>query len=209
MIPTKKLLVLPALAALALGALVATPAAAQDAKIEVSPKAKVKGAKLPASDAVGSASDPAIGKTAPELVAKGFDGKRVTIGGPGVPRIIVFLSHSCPHCQTEVPVIVELADEGAFEGVDVETVTTNTSKRLPNYPPSEWLEREDWPFPTVLLDDAKLRAFFAAGGEAFPYFVFLDDAGVVVARAQGELSKASIRDATEKLAAGEPIFRTT
>lgn len=209
MIPTKKLLVLPVVAALACSVLVATPAAAKDAKIELSPKVKVKGAKLPASDSVGSASDPAIGKTAPKLVAKGFDGKRVTIGGPGAPRIVVFLSHSCPHCQAEVPVIVELADEGAFEGVDVETVTTNTSKRLPNYPPSKWLEREDWPFPTVLLDDAKLRAFFAAGGEAFPYFVMLDADGVVVARAQGELSKASIKGAAEKLAAGEPIFTTT
>ena len=207
MTPKTRLLALPL--ALALTALVATPAMAKNAKIELSPKVKVKGTELPTSAAVGSASDPAIGQLAPTLVGKRFDGKRVAIGGPGGPRIIVFLSHSCPHCQAEVPVIVELADAGVFDGVEVETVTTNTSERLPNYPPSKWLKREDWPFPTVLLDDAKLRAFFGSGGQAFPYFVMLDAAGVVAARAEGELSKASIREAAEKLAAGEPIFRTT
>jgi len=199
-------LAIPLAIAMALTGLVATPAAAKDAKIEVSPKVKVKGTKLPTSAKVGTASDPAIGMTAPTLVGKGFDKKKVAIGGPGAPRIVVFLSHSCPHCQAEVPVIVELADEGALDGVEVETVTTNTSKRLPNYPPSEWLEREGWPFPTVLLDDAKLRAFFGSGGQAFPYFVMLDAAGVVVARAEGELGKAAIREAAEKLAAGAPIF---
>ena len=207
MTPKTRLLALPL--ALALTALVATPAMAKNAKIELSPKVKVKGTELPTSAAVGSASDPAIGQLAPTLVGKRFDGKRVAIGGPGGPRIIVFLSHSCPHCQAEVPVIVELADAGVFDGVEVETVTTNTSERLPNYPPSKWLKREDWPFPTVLLDDAKLRAFFGSGGQAFPYFVMLDAAGVVAARAEGELSKASIKEAASKLAAGEPIFPTT
>ncbi len=35
----------------------------------------------------------------------------------------------------------------------------------------------------------------------------LDAAGVVVARAEGELGKAAISEAVTKLAAGEPIFR--
>ncbi len=204
-----KLLALPIVATCALFGLLATPVMAKGAKIEIGPKVKVQGTELPTSDEVGSAADPAIGQTMPTLVGKGFDAKKVTIGGPGAPRVVVFLSHSCPHCQIEVPRIVELADEGVFDDIEVETVTTNTSKRLPNYPPSKWLAREQWPFPTVLLDDAKLRAFFGSGGQAFPYFVMLDAEGVVVARAEGELSKASIRDAVAKLEAGEPIFATS
>ena len=31
-----------------------------------------------------------------ETANKGFNAKKVTIGGTGTPRIIVFLSHSCP-----------------------------------------------------------------------------------------------------------------
>jgi hypothetical protein len=61
----------------------------------------------------------------------------------------------------------------------------------------------------VLLDDTKLRAFFGMGGEAFPYFVFVDAAGLVVARAQGELPKAALRDGARRLAAGESIFASS
>jgi thiol-disulfide isomerase/thioredoxin len=187
-------------------ALVAGPAGAKTSKTEVSKKVVVTGAALEASDAIGSASDPAIGKTAPTLTGQGFDGKKVTIGGPGEPRIVILLSHSCPHCQAEVPRIVKLAEEGKLDGVEVDTITTNTSKELSNYPPSKWLAREDWPFEKVLADDAKLRAFFGYGGEAFPYFVFLDADGKVVARATGELASKTIAAAAKDLAAGKSVF---
>lgn len=187
-------------------ALVAGPAGAKTSKTELSKKVVVAGTALKASDAVGSAADPAIGKTAPTLTGQGFDGKKVTIGGPGKPRIVIFLSHSCPHCQAEVPRIVKLAEQGKLDGVEVETVTTNTSKELPNYPPSKWLAREDWPFTKVLADDAELRAFIGYGGEAFPYFVLLDAEGKVVARATGEIAPKTIAAAAKNLAAGKSVF---
>jgi thiol-disulfide isomerase/thioredoxin len=189
--------------ALALGA---GPAAAKTAKTELSKKVVVTGAALEASDKIGSAADPAIGETAPTLTGQGFNGKKVKIGGPGEPRLVLFLSHSCPHCQAEVPRIVKLAKQGKLDGVEVDTVTTNTSKELPNYPPSKWLAREDWPFKKVLADDAKLRAFFGYGGEAFPYFVLLDADGKVVARASGELEPKTIAAAAKALAAGQSVF---
>jgi thiol-disulfide isomerase/thioredoxin len=187
-------------------ALVAGPAGAKDSKTEISKKVVVTGAALEASDDISTAADPAIGKTAPTLTGRGFDGKKVTIGGPGEPRMVIFLSHSCPHCQAEVPRIVKLAKQGKLDGVEVETVTTNTNEDLPNYPPSKWLAREDWPFPTVLADDADLRAFFAYGGEAFPYFVLLDAEGKVVARTSGELAPKTIAAAAKNLAAGKSVF---
>jgi thiol-disulfide isomerase/thioredoxin len=174
---------------------------------EVSPKVTIVGKKLAASDDVGSVDDPAIGKTAPTLKGRSLDGKRVTLEGDGVtPRIIVFLSHSCPHCQAEVPEIVKLAEEGKLDGVEIQTVTTNTSEDLDNYPPSKWLKREGWPFSPVLADDSRLRGFFAFGGEAFPYFVFVDADGKVAARASGELSPNTISSAAERLVAGESLF---
>ncbi len=187
-------------------ALVAGSAVAKNSKTELSKKVVVTGAALEASDKIGSAADPAIGTTAPTLTGKGFDGKKVTIGGPGQPRVVLFLSHSCPHCQAEVPRIVKLEKQGKLDGVEVDTVTTNTSKELPNYPPSKWLAREHWPFKKVLADDAKLRAFFGYGGEAFPYFVLLDADGKVVARASGELAPKVIAAAAKNLAAGTSVF---
>jgi thiol-disulfide isomerase/thioredoxin len=187
-------------------ALVAAPASAKDAKQELSRKVVVTGTALEASDAIGTSADPAIHTTAPTLSGKGFDGKQVTIGGPGKPRMVIFLSHSCPHCQAEVPRIVKLAKQGKLDGIEVDTVTTNTSPDLPNYPPSKWLEREHWPFTTVLADDARLRAFFGYGGDAFPYFVLLDAQGKVVGRATGEIAPKSIAAAAKNLAAGTSVF---
>ena len=39
----------------------------------------------------------------------------------------MFLAHWCPHCQAEVPRLVELAEQGAFDGVDVTAVATGTN----------------------------------------------------------------------------------
>ncbi len=203
---TRMLRVLALATVAAVVALAAAPAGAAELDDERSPKVTVTGKKLKASEDVGTADDPAIGKVAPELSALSLTGKKVTMGNDGEPRIIVFLSHSCPHCQAEVPVIVELAEEGKLDGVEIDTVATNTTKQLPNWPPSDWLREEGWPFRPVLADDEDLTAFFAYGGEAFPYFVFVDAEGEVVARASGELPADVLEEAAQRLAAGEPIF---
>jgi thiol-disulfide isomerase/thioredoxin len=173
---------------------------------ETSKKIVVAGAALKESDNIGTAQDPAIGKTAPTVTGQGFDGKKVTIGGSGKPRIVLFLSHSCPHCQAEVPRIVKLAKQGKLDGVEIDTVATNTNPDLPNYPPSKWLAREHWPFDKVLADSSDLDAFAAYGGVAFPYFVLLDGQGKVVARASGELEPKTVALAAKNLAAGKSVF---
>jgi thiol-disulfide isomerase/thioredoxin len=186
--------------------LAAAPAGAAELDDERSPKVTVTGTKLKASADEGTADDPAVGKTAPEIAALSLSGKKVTFGDDGQPRILVFLSHSCPHCQAEVPRIVKLDEEGKLEGVEIQTVTTNTTTELPNWPPSEWLRDEDWPFRPVLADDGKLRAFAAFGGQAFPYFVFVDADGKVAGRVSGELDPDALAEAARRLAAGQSLF---
>lgn len=190
----------------AVAGLAAAPAGAAQLDDERSPKVTVKGKKLAASDDIGKASDPAIGKTAPTLRGRSLSGKKLTLTNDGTPRILIFLSHSCPHCQAEVPRIVEAAERGELEGVRIDTIATNTSKQLPNWPPSKWLREEDWPFRPVFADDDRLRAFFAYGGEAFPYFVFVDADGKVAGRVSGELREGALAEIARRLAAGEPLF---
>jgi thiol-disulfide isomerase/thioredoxin len=184
------------------------PVWAKTAQRELSPRVKVEGKKLPmvTSDTIATSADPAIGKTAPTITGRGFDGQQVSFTNDGKPRILIFLSHSCPHCQAEVPRIVKLAKQGKLDGVEIDTITTNTSADLPNYPPSKWLKREHWPFAPVLADDAKLRAFFGYGGASFPYFVFVAADGTVVVRVAGELTPSLIAEAARRLAAGESLF---
>jgi len=190
----------------AVAGVAAAPAGADQLDDERSPKVTVKGKKLAASDDIGTPDDPAIGKTAPTLRGRSLSGEKLTLRNDGTPRILIFLSHSCPHCQAEVPRIVEAAQRGELEGVRIDTIATNTSKRLPNWPPSKWLREESWPFRPVFADDDRLRAFFAYGGEAFPYFVFVDADGKVAGRVSGELRAGALAEIARRLAAGDPLF---
>ena len=133
------------------------------------------------------AADMARGMLAPEVSGLTLTGEEVTVGAPGKAQVVVFLAHWCPHCQAEVPRIVSHLASNPLPGdVQVYGIATSTAENRPNYPPSEWLEREEWTFPT--LDDATNSAQMHYGLSAFPFFAAIDAEGVVVARGSGELS---------------------
>ena len=135
----------------------------------------------------GGGNDPGVGELAPELRGAGFDGGNVQVARDGRGKVVVFLAHWCPHCQAEVPVIVEhLA--GGYElpdDVDLVAVSTAVDESQPNFPPSAWLDEERWTAP-VLVDDADGAAANAFGLTGFPYLVALDPDGRVVGRISGE-----------------------
>jgi thiol-disulfide isomerase/thioredoxin len=152
----------------------------------------------------GPTSDDAVGRTIPTLTGESFDGSQMTIGPTGAPQVVMFLAHWCPHCQAQVPVIVDLAKQGAFEGLGVSTVATGTNANYPNYPPSAWLEREDWPFP-VMADSAQSTAAQAYGLPSYPFFVFVDADGKVAGRATGELSPDDLTEILDALRDGRTL----
>jgi cytochrome oxidase Cu insertion factor (SCO1/SenC/PrrC family) len=172
---------------------------------EISARVTVSGSALPAAGEGGfkATADPALGNAAPTLTGQTFSGHKITFGNDGKPRVVLFVFHGCPHCQAEVPRLVALAKQGKLDGVDVQTVTTGTDPRYDNYPPSSWLQREDWPYP-VLTDDAQNSAASAYGLQFYPYFVFVDANGNVVGRASGEASDSAITSAFRALANGDP-----
>lgn len=149
---------------------------------------RVSGTALPALPAPGNV-DPALGQAAPVLRGTNFDGSIVeTAPAPGQRRLLVFLAHWCPHCRAEVPRIVEWNASGVKPAdLAVTAVSTGVDRKLPNWPPSSWLEREKWPF-AVLVDDAKNSAASQFGLSGYPFLVLLDADGKVVARASGEKS---------------------
>ena len=64
------------------------------------------------------------------------------------------LAHWCPSCQAEVPRLVDYLDStGMPEGVRIVALSTSIDAARPNYPPSAWLDREEWTAPTM-IDDA-------------------------------------------------------
>ena len=175
----------------------------QKAKTELSPEVTVIGTPLPPY--TGAANDPAGGATAPTIETVDFAGKPVQFGGAtGSPYAFAFLAHWCPHCQAEVPRLVDLGKGGQISGVDVIGVATGTTDQAPNYPPSAWLAGEDWNFGVAL--DSKARAAADAYGlTSYPYFVFVDASGKVLGRASGEITEEDLEGIFEALAAGKRL----
>ena len=145
----------------------------------------VEGAALP--EFTGE-PDSAIGTEAPTLMGTTYDGTPMEIvPGEGGPMMVVFLAHWCPHCNEEVPLLLEWRDSGGIpDELQIFGVSTAVNEERPNFPPAAWLADVDWDWPT-LADDAELSAFTAYGGTGFPYFVVLGADGTVRARNGGEL----------------------
>lgn len=87
--------------------------------------------------------------------------------------------------------IVDLQEQGALEGVRTVAVLTGTDEEAPNYPPADWLIDEGWA-GDVLVDDESTTAGTAYGLAGYPFLVFLDADGNVVAHASGELGADAI-----------------
>jgi cytochrome c biogenesis protein CcmG, thiol:disulfide interchange protein DsbE len=135
------------------------------------------------------ADDTDIGQPVPALSGAGFDGKPVAITpGADGKMMVVFLAHWCPHCQREVPRLVQwIADGKSPSDVRIVAIATQTSKDSPNYPPSKWLAKEQWP-ADVMADSTTFDAAAAYGAPGWPYIVLINADGTLAARTSGEIS---------------------
>ena len=180
-------------AVIAIAAIVAISASSKKDQLAVGTvqefsEVAVTGDALPAFDSAAN-PDPAVGMTAPTLTGKSFTGNVVTTESTGTPTLTIFLAHWCPHCQREVPLLVEWEKSGKMPaGIDIVAVATGTDSANPNYPPSEWLARENfpatWPVMADSVDKVGGNAFGLAG---YPYFVLVGGDGKVLWRASGEV----------------------
>ncbi len=132
-------------------------------------------------------NDPAIGQTAPEISGTDFAGSPVEIVADGTPRMIMFVAHWCPHCQREVPAVLDLIASGALpDGLELVVVSTAVQPDDENYPPQTWLQNEGWRGP-IIRDSEELDAYRAFGAGGFPFSVYLNADHQVVTRSAGEI----------------------
>lgn len=135
--------------------------------------------------------DPAVGLTIPTVDGTNFAGQPVSIALDGKPKVLLFLAHWCPHCQTEVPVIQAWLNGGGSTGdVELISIATGINPSYPNYPPDEWLAREGWTVPVIADGDGSVAT--AYGLSAYPYWVFVGADGTVSGRVTGELTIADL-----------------
>jgi len=188
-------------AAIAIAAIVAvaTQSSSDDVVTGVEEFNSVEVVGDPLPEYSDSASDTAIGMTAPILTGKGFTGNTI-VTGPGAPTLLVFLAHWCQYCQREVPLLVQWNRDGLVpSGLDVVAIATSTDPASPNFPPSEWLAREEFPplWP-VMTDSGEKTAANAMGVSGFPFFVLLDSSGKVALRISGEIEMPVLTEQINK-----------
>ncbi len=148
---------------------------------------------------LGDGPDAAVGQPAPTVISERAAGTtRLQPGADGQPIVAVFVAHWCPHCQREVPLLVDLARQGTFDGVHLVAVATSSDPSKPNFPPSAWLEDELWP-GDVLYDDQSSSAAAAYGLSGFPMIVFINADGTVASRISGEQPAEAIQTEVAKI----------
>jgi cytochrome c biogenesis protein CcmG, thiol:disulfide interchange protein DsbE len=151
----------------------------------------VTGEALPALRDPG-AGDPGAGMVAPTVVGTDWNNNPVTIEPDGRPKLVVFLAHWCPHCQAEVPVIQNWVNNGGVpDGVDLYAATIFTNASRIEFPPQEWLERENWTVPTVMDNQAGdiVRGYGVVGT---PTYIVLDGENRNLGRLSGEIGLAGL-----------------
>ncbi len=131
--------------------------------------------------------DAARGKIAPTLSGYAFDGSPLALAPSGAPTLVVFLAHWCPHCNAEIPRLIEWKASGKMPA-DLNVVGVSTAARndQPNYPPSQWVVDKAWPW-AVMADSEAQDAAVAYGVSGYPGLILLDGEGKVLARRSGEV----------------------
>ena len=134
------------------------------------------------------ASDPAIGRPVPGLSGSAIDGTPFSWTPGERPAVFVFLAHWCPACQGEVAEYTGWLAAGNElpDGVDLISVVTLVDSSRDNYPPSQWLADEDWPFP-VLVDSADNEIAAALGQTGTPFWVLVFGDGTLASRGSGRI----------------------
>lgn len=147
-------------------------------------------------------NDPAVGLPAPTVTGVDRTGAEVTYTpGGGTPSLVLFLAHWCPHCQNDLPKMVEWLEANPDAlGVDVTAIATGTDQTRPNFPPGPWIEREGWTRPHI-MDDRQGTAGQAFGLTSFPFWVAVDGDGNVLGRLAGELGAEQIDALMQSIAA--------
>ena len=136
----------------------------------------------------GTSADAAIGQQAPALQGANFAGNAMSIapGSNGNPTMLVFLAHWCPHCNREIPRLIDWKERGLVPtDLRVVGITTASRSDQANWPPSQWITDMEWPWE-VMADSETADAANAYGVDGYPMIVVIGADGKVKLRFSGE-----------------------
>ena len=137
-------------------------------------------------------SDNAVGVKVPYIEGTALDGDREIIFDDSditldQNTIVIILAHWCPHCRNEVRELSKYFNETEMpKNVRITSLATSIDASRANYPPHDWFEQEDWPIP-VIVDTIESDIADSLGVNIFPFFVVIDEKGIVRLRLAGRI----------------------
>jgi cytochrome c biogenesis protein CcmG, thiol:disulfide interchange protein DsbE len=114
----------------------------------------------------------------------------MTIGGPtDGPTLYVFLAHWCPHCNDEIPELIELRNRAAPRGHERDRHQHRRRQHGAELS-AVGVARRPGVAVGVARDGRQRRVdgFVVNGGGGFPYLMIVDADGNVLVRASGTKS---------------------
>lgn len=160
---------------------------------------EVTGDPLPPFDG-DPTGDPAVGTTAPTVTGAGFDGEDRQVGAGHGPQLIAFMASWCPACEQEMPELTAwLEDDRLPDGVELVAVSTFLDEGRPNWPPDDWFEGFGYPGP-ILVDDADATTAATFGLSGTPFWVAIDEDGVVTDRRSGLIPMEQLDEIAAEIA---------
>ncbi|MXW41923.1 MAG: redoxin domain-containing protein [Acidimicrobiia bacterium] len=142
------------------------------------------------------------GQKIPSITGTTINGSPFEWVSGTTPTVMVFLAHWCPACRNEVAELTRWLDDGNSlpEGVDFFSVSTLVHPDRDNYPPSQWLKDEKWPFD-VLVDDPENTLSSVFGLTGTPFWVIIDGNGFLSIRSSGQLRPENLHQLFQKVLA--------
>lgn len=123
--------------------------------------------------------------TIPEIHGVSILGKPFKIENDGRNKIILFLAHWCPHCQTEVDTFGSwIKSRGLPKDIDFYAIATANNPSQQNYPPETWLLNENWEIPTI-KDTPSDNIAQLFGVTSFPFWALVDSENRLLTRLTG------------------------
>jgi cytochrome c biogenesis protein CcmG/thiol:disulfide interchange protein DsbE len=159
----------------------------------------VTGDALPAL--VTGATDTAVGLPLPDISGFDFQGDPVTISNDGHPKVIVALAHWCPHCNNELPLILDWYNAGLPGGIEAYSLSVYATPGRANFPPAIWLADADWTLP-VIADDQAGTLVQTLGIPAVPFWLLVNTDGTVLQRGTGEVPATTLDAIVAELVGG-------
>ncbi|MDX1448543.1 MAG: redoxin domain-containing protein [Acidimicrobiia bacterium] len=146
-------------------------------------------------------ASPLIGKPAPDLTLPALDGSGEVrlLGDGGTITIVNFFASWCLECRTEHDDLVAIAEGFADSGVRVVQVAFQDDVEDAN----RFLDELGRSPRTTYVDDPDSRAAIAFGVFGVPETYFVDAAGIVVGKIQGESTALLLGQTIDAIRSGE------